>query len=56
MNKEELLESLDIVLSCVATISSEDEKYTVLDNLKPSSFDYIIKSVIGYIEGNKNEY
>ena len=51
MYKEELLESLEILLECLATCSSEDEKYTVLDDLKPSSFEYIIKEVIDFIEG-----
>lgn len=51
MNKQELLESLDLILECVAACSSEDEKYTVLDDLKPSSFEYIIKEVIDFIEG-----
>lgn len=53
MNKDEILESLDILLTCVSTISSEDEKYTVIDDIKPSSFDFIIKSVIGYIEDDE---
>ena len=51
MNKEELIENLEIILECVATCSSENEKYIVLDDLKPSSFEYIIKEVIDFIEG-----
>ena len=51
MNKEELLEYLEIILECIATNSSEDEKYVVLDDLKPSSFKYVINEVIDFIEG-----
>ena len=40
---------LELLLESVATISSEEEKTTILDNIKPSSFEYIIMSAIDYI-------
>lgn len=52
MTSAELVEMLDLLLSSVATISSEDDKTTVLDDVKPSSFEYIIKSTINFLEGD----
>lgn len=49
MNNEEVITMLELLLESVATISSEEEKTTILDNVKPSSFEYIIMSAIDYI-------
>ena len=49
MNSNEIIEMLELLLESVATISSEDEKTTILDNIKPSSFDFVIRSAIDYI-------
>lgn len=53
--KDEIIEMLQVLISSIATCSSEDEKYTVLDNIKPSSFQWIISETIELIEGADDE-
>ena len=50
MTHDEIIAMLELLLSSVATISSEDDKTTVLDDIKPSSFEYVIKTAINRIE------
>jgi hypothetical protein len=50
MNNEEVITMLELLLESVATISSEEEKTTILDNIKPSSFEYVIMSAIDILE------
>lgn len=50
MNRQELIESLNCIEDCISEKSSEDEKITVLEDLKPSSLRFILDEVIGYIE------
>lgn len=54
MNSEEVITMLELLLESVATISSE-EKTTILDDIKPSSFEFVIKSAINILEGVDNE-
>ena len=49
MNSNEIIEMLELLLESVATISSEDEKTTILDDIEPSSFEFVIRSAIDYI-------
>lgn len=51
MNNEEVISMLELLLESVATISSEEEKTTILDDIKPSSFEFVIKSAINILEG-----
>ena len=50
MTHDEVIMMLELLLSSVATISSEDDKITILDDIKPSSFEYVIKSAINCLE------
>lgn len=53
MNNEEVITMLELLLESVATISSEDEKTTILDDIKPSSFEFVIRSAINILEGGE---
>lgn len=55
MNSNEIIEMLELLLESVATISSEEEKTTILDNIKPSSFEFVIRSAINILEGVDDE-
>lgn len=50
MSNEEIITMLELLLTSVATISSEEEKTTILDDIKPSSFEFVIKSTINKLE------
>lgn len=50
MNPNELIESLEVLAKCVSDKSSENDKITVLENLKPSSFAWVIDCAIDFIE------
>lgn len=50
MSNEEIITMLELLLTSVATISSEEEKTTILDDVKPSSFEFVIKSTINKLE------
>ena len=50
MNKtEELIQMLAMLQLCVVP-DSLDKRTTVLDDIKPSSFHYVIKSTIDFLE------
>ena len=50
MNPNELIESLEIIAQCVSDKSSEEQKITILENLKPSSLGWILDCTIDFIE------
>lgn len=50
MNPNELIESLEIIAKCVSDKSSENDKITVLEDLKPSSLGWILDCTIEFIE------
>lgn len=50
MSRQELIESLKCIEECISEKSSDEEKITVLEDLKPSSLSFILDEVIGYIE------
>ena len=50
MNKQELMECVELICKCVSVDSSEEKKITVLSNLKPSSFAYIMDELYNYLE------
>ena len=57
MNKtEELIQMLAMLQLCVVP-DSFDRKVTILDDIKPSSFHYVIKSTIDFLEqlGDEND-
>lgn len=53
MSNEEIITMLELLLTSVATISSEEEKTTILDDIRPSSFEFVIKSTINKLEENE---
>lgn len=50
MNKQELMECVDIICKCVSDESSEEKKTTILSDLKPTSFSYIMDELYNYLE------
>lgn len=50
MTRKELIESIEMLCKCVSEKSSEEKKITVLEDLKPSSFGWIMDEIICYIE------
>ena len=49
--KTEIIDYIDCLLSCCdETCSSESHKTTVLQNLKPSSYIYVLTCIKDYIE------
>lgn len=50
MNKKELMECVDLLSKCVSDDSSEEKKTTVLSNLKPTSFAFIMDELYNYLE------
>lgn len=50
MLPRELIESLELLESCVSVSSSEKHKITVLENIKPSSFEWVIMNTIEFIK------
>ena len=53
MDWNDLYESVQLLCKCVSDKSSEKEKITVLEDLKPSSFAWIIECTLDYIEQHK---
>lgn len=50
MDEKELIESLEVIAKCVSDKSSENDKITILENLKPSSLGWILDCAIDYVE------
>lgn len=49
MEPFDLMETLEILVNSVSDKSSELDKITVLDNIKPSSFEWVIHSAMDFI-------
>lgn len=52
MTRKELIESIETLCKAVSEKSSEEKKITILENIKPSSFGWIMEEVIYYVEMN----
>lgn len=50
MNKQELMDCVELISKCVSVESSEEKKLTILSNLKPTSFAYIMNELYNYLE------
>ncbi len=50
MTRKELIECIETLCKAVSAKSSEEKKITVLEDIKPSSFGWIMEEVINYIE------
>lgn len=50
MSKEELIECIELLCKQVSDISSEDDKITILKDIKPSSFGWIMNCMFEYLE------
>ena len=50
MNKNELMECVEMISKCVSVKSSEEKKTTVLSDLKPTSFAFIMDEIYNYLE------
>lgn len=50
MVEKELIASLEVIAKCVSDKSNEENKITILENLKPSSLGWILDCAIDYIE------
>ena len=46
----ELYVITEMLAKCVSDKSSEDDKITVLVNIKPSSFAWVIECILDYID------
>ena len=46
----ELYEMTEMLAKCVSDKSSEHDKITVLKDIKPSSFAWVIKCILDYID------
>lgn len=55
MNPNELIESLELLESCMSVSSSEKHKITVIENIKPSSFKWVILETIEFIKQFSDE-
>ena len=55
MNPDELIESLELLERCVSVSSSEKHKITIIENIKPSSFVWVIDSTIEFIKQLSDE-
>lgn len=53
MDWKELYDSLECIAKCVSDKSSEEQKITVLENLKPSSLAWILDCALDYVEQHK---
>lgn len=49
MDVQEVIECLHILLDCVI-LDKGDPKFTLLQDVKPSSFDWVIKEAITLLE------
>ena len=53
MNVNECIEALQILLDCMDDkMQGERDKITKLSDLKPSSFEYVVRSTISLLNGN----
>lgn len=52
---EEIHEMVELLAKQVSPDSSEEKKVTILENIKPSSFAWIIEPVLNYIEVCEHE-
>lgn len=49
---QELYTMVELLAKQVSAESSEEKKVTILNDIKPSSFAWIIESMLDYIEQN----
>lgn len=50
MNNNELYQMVELLAKQVSAASSEEKKVTILEDVKPSSFGWIVDCVLDYIE------
>lgn len=50
MNNNELYQMVELLAKQVSASSSEEKKVTILEDVKPSSFGWIVDCVLDYIE------
>lgn len=50
MNKKELMQCVEMISKCVSDDSSEEKKITVLNDLKPTSFAWVMDELYLYLE------
>lgn len=50
MNNNELYQMVQLLAKQVSAASSEEKKVTILEDVKPSSFGWIVDCVLDYIE------
>lgn len=50
MNNNELYQMVQLLAKQVSAASSEEKKVTILEDVKPSSFGWIIDCTLDYIE------
>lgn len=53
MNSDELYTMVELLAKQVSDDSSEEKKITVLNDIKPSSFAWVIESMLDYIDQTK---
>lgn len=51
---QELYTMVELLAKQVSTESSEEKKVTILEDIKPSSFTWIIECMLDYIEQRGN--
>lgn len=51
---QELYTMVELLAKQVSTESSEEKKVTILEGIKPSSFAWVIESILDYIEQRGN--
>lgn len=56
MNSDELYEMVELLAKQVSPESSEERKITVLNDIKPSSFAWVIETMLDYIEQTKKVF
>lgn len=50
MYKNELMELIETICKCVSDDSSEENKITVLNDIKPTSFAWVMDELYLYLE------
>ena len=50
MDKNELIECIELLCKQVSDNSSESDKITILEDIKPSSFGWIMNCIFEYLE------
>lgn len=50
MEAKELIESIELLCKCVSDKSSEEQKTVIIEDMKPSSFSWIMECLYEYIE------